>query len=76
MNRISFLVSENLPQSGDRINVNELINSIARDLSDMGSALSTQEILATLDDLNERQCIVLFNDSTIAMTQYGVRMMC
>ena len=76
MNRISFLVSENLPQNGTRINANKLIDSIARDLSDMGSALSTQEIVATLDDLNERQYIVLFSDSTIAMTQYGARMMC
>ncbi len=75
MNRIRFLIVENLPQSGTRINTRDLVDNVARDLSAMGSMLGTEEIVATLDDLNERQYVVLFNDATVAMTQFGARMM-
>jgi hypothetical protein len=75
MNRIRFLIVENLPQSGTRINTHGLIDNVVRDLSAMDSMLGTEEIVAALDDLNERQYIVLFNDETVAMTQLGARMM-
>ena len=75
MNRVKFLIAENLPQNGSRINTSSLIDNVARDLSDMGLTLGTDEIVATLDDLSKCQYVVMFRDSTIAMTQHGVRMM-
>jgi len=75
MNRVRFLIAENLPQNGGRVNTDVLINDVLNDLSSIGSFLDSEAVKATLYDLNERQYVVVFNDGTTALTQYGLRML-
>jgi len=75
MNRVRFLIVENLPQNGGRIDTDVLIDDVVNDLSSLGSLLDSEAVKATLCDLNERQYVVVFNDGTTALTQYGLRML-
>jgi len=75
MQRIQFLISENLPRNGTRVDLDVFIDDVARDLTSMGTKFEKSDIQFCLNSLNTKQYIVLFYDGSIAMTEYGNRMM-
>ena len=73
--RVQFLISENLPRNGCRVDLDVLIDDVAHDLASMGTQFEKSDIQLCLDSLNVKQYIVLFQDGSVAMTEYGNRMM-
>ena len=73
--RIQFLISENLPRNGVHVDLDVFIDDVAQDLATMNIQIEKRDIQLCIDSLNEKQYIVLFRDGTIAMTEYGNRMM-
>jgi hypothetical protein len=73
--RIQFLISENLPRNGVHVDLDVFIDDVAHDLASIGTKFEKSDIQLCIDSLNEKQYIVLFRDGTIAMTEYGNRMM-
>ena len=73
--RIQFLISENLPRNGAHVDLDVFIDDVAQDLATMSIQIEKRDIQLCINSLNEKQYIVLFRDGTIAMTEYGNRMM-
>lgn len=74
--RIQFLISENLPRNGSKVDQDVLIDDVAHDLACMDARYEKSDIQICLKALDKMQYIVLFRDGSVAMTQYGNRMFC
>ena len=73
--RIQFLISENLPRNGSKVDLDVLIDDVTHDLALMGTQFERSDIQLCLNSLNEKQYIVMFRDGSVAMTQHGNYMM-
>ena len=73
--RIQFLISENLPRNGTRVDLDVFIDDVAHDLASIGTKFEKSDIQLCLNMLNAKQYIVLFRDGSVAMTAYGNRML-
>ena len=71
MNRLEFYIRENLPRGAARVSQENLVTHVTQDLLSTGVSVNLSDIHNILDELNQKQYIVLFADGTVSMTAHG-----
>lgn len=69
--RLTFLLKENLPVPGVRIDQNAVVANVISDAQCMNVSVSAREVRHLLRSFNNQQYLVLFEDGTLAVTVYG-----
>ena len=73
LNMFKFLIMENLPDSGDSVLKEHLIQNVILDVVDLKKTWKLDIFEKSLIDLNEEQFIfVSIENETVTATQYGI----
>lgn len=73
--KIQFLIVENLPRDGHRVDLKDTVYAVLHDLHTMDSSCEKEEIHKTFESMHEKQFVFMFSDGTVALTEYGNRML-
>lgn len=73
--KIQFLIVENLPRDGRRVVLKDTAYAVLHDLHTMDSSCEKEEILKAFEIMHEKQFVFMFRDGTVALTEYGNRML-